>query len=226
MKRRDILGDFLKNAANMGMSVAQDNGLYRHLKFRNKTGHQFNWFDIITWPGVLTINGDHGTWAFSRIEDMFEFFRTGLRKADELNINESYWEEKLLACDRTLGKARQFNSEEFRAAVIESLDGCREFWDGDNEPLKNRLIEALDDEVFCHESEHEIRDALNNFKYIDSEQDDGDESSDFEHEFSDTWEINGTEYCYRYTYCLYAIVWAIRQYDEAKARVVEVVASA
>jgi hypothetical protein len=30
------------------------------------------------------------------------------------------------------------------------------------------------------------------------------------------WEIDGEHYCYRYIYCLYAIVWAIRQYDTAK----------
>jgi hypothetical protein len=36
-------------------------------------------------------------------------------------------------------------------------------------------------------------------------------------EFQDTWEISGKIYVPRYVWCLYAIVWGIRQYRGAKA---------
>jgi hypothetical protein len=219
---RDVLADFLKNAVAQELTIAQDNGLYRHLKIRNKAGHQFNWFDIITWPGVLTINGDHGTWVFSRIDDMFEFFRLSPREGEELRINESYWAEKLQACDRTTGAARQFDADTFRAAIIESLDGYgidEEYPAG----FKEQLIEALGEEVFIYDGEHEIRDALNNFKYEDLDASGGSVKR-LKFEFSDTWEIHGKRYCYRYTYCLYAIVWAIQQYDAARTAPREVAA--
>lgn len=73
------------------MEVVRDDGLYRHLKFRGKDG--ICWFDLVTWPHVLTIHGDCGTFVFTRIEDMFQFFRGP-------TINPSYWSEKVVAEDR------------------------------------------------------------------------------------------------------------------------------
>src|ERR1035438_10338294 len=66
---------FLADVAEHAMAVMQDNGVYRHLRFR-KPGSSNMWFDLITWPGSLVISGDMGTWAFSRVEDMFAFFRS------------------------------------------------------------------------------------------------------------------------------------------------------
>ncbi|MGP4995500.1 hypothetical protein [Glutamicibacter ardleyensis] len=83
-----LLRSFSKNFGNHEMTVMHDEGLYRHLRFKNpKNG--FYWFDLITWPGNLTITGDMGTYAFARLEDMFDFF-TGY-------INTDYWAEKLKA---------------------------------------------------------------------------------------------------------------------------------
>ena len=67
------------------MTVLHDDGLYRHLRFTAmhlcndaewRTTNGFYWFDLATWPGTLTINGDCGTYTFSRTTDMFEFFRS------------------------------------------------------------------------------------------------------------------------------------------------------
>jgi hypothetical protein len=209
-KRRDVLADFLKNAAAQELNVAQDDGLYRHLKIRNKAGHQFNWFDIITWPGVLTINGDYGTWVFSRIDDMFEFFRSGDRADGELRINEPYWAEKLQACDRTTYAAEEFDADTFRAEILDSLEG---YGRPNTTTGKRLLIQAIDADVFSCDGEHAIREALNDFEF-----------NGFR--FSDTWEIRGKRYCYRYTYCLYSIVWAIRQYDQSKCVIAETEATA
>jgi hypothetical protein len=148
------------------------------------------WFEIITWPGTLTIGGDMGTWVFSRIEDMFRFFRR-----EDLSINPSYWAEKLEAHDVTTGPAKKFSPEVFERSVIDSLDN----YDLHDEK-KGAIIAALKEEVFREEHEHPIREALNNF-----------ECDGFS--MSDTWEISGREWGYRFLWCLYAIVWGIQQFE-------------
>ena len=62
---------------------------YRHLLFRQPNSGNM-WFEIITWPDSLMIRGDMGSWSFSRVQDMFTFFRS-----DQLKINPSYWTEKI-----------------------------------------------------------------------------------------------------------------------------------
>ena len=77
MEKQEILSaeGFLKDVKNHGMEVRRDDGLYRHLIFRAPKDSWHQWFEVVTWPGSLAINGDMGSWCFSRIEDMFEFFR-------------------------------------------------------------------------------------------------------------------------------------------------------
>ena len=60
----------LRDVAKHKMTVRLDNGLYRHLLFRQPDTSNL-WFEIVTWPHCLTIHGDMGTWSFSRVEDMF-----------------------------------------------------------------------------------------------------------------------------------------------------------
>lgn len=68
---------FLQDVADHKMTVVMDNGVYRHLRFANSDSKlAFNqWFDIVTWPGFLAYSGDMGCFVFSRLKDMFEFFR-------------------------------------------------------------------------------------------------------------------------------------------------------
>ena len=51
---------FLKNAAAHQMEVLRDDGVNRHLRFRNPESSAY-WFDIITWPGTLCIES-HRVW--------------------------------------------------------------------------------------------------------------------------------------------------------------------
>jgi hypothetical protein len=154
------------------------------------------WFEVVTWPGSLAIHGDMGTWTFSRVDDMFTFFRS-----KELKINAQYWCEKVGAESRFGGPSEKFNSDTFKANVISSLDNY------DLDKTENTaVIEALERDVFCEEDEASVRRALANFSH------DG-------FTFSDSWEINGNAYTYHFLWCLHAIVWAIQQYDAAeKAR--------
>ena len=81
----------LIDTAHHRLEILRDDGVYRHLRMQ-QPGTSFYYYDIITWPGYLTVTGDMGTWTFSRTFDMFRFFGgwTG-------EINTGYWSEKLEA---------------------------------------------------------------------------------------------------------------------------------
>jgi len=77
---------FDKDVVNHEMDVRLNNGLYRHIIFQKKQNSFDMRFEIITVPNLLTITGDMGTWSFSRLPDMFNFFRSS-----DGTINEHYW---------------------------------------------------------------------------------------------------------------------------------------
>ena len=109
---------FLLDTALHRMEIIRDDGLYRHLRMK-QPGTSCYYFDIITWPGYLTVTGDMGTWTFSRIADMFDFF--GAWKGV---INTHYWSEKLEAgagCSARDLLAREYDHDAFCKSLKESL---------------------------------------------------------------------------------------------------------
>src|SRR6185369_1328126 len=90
------------------IKIIRDDGVNRHIMFTS--GSFEGWFELITWHNCLCINGDYGTYVFSRTEDMFRFFRTGIRKDGNLSVNESYWHEKMQS-NSSFGGAKKFSSE-------------------------------------------------------------------------------------------------------------------
>jgi hypothetical protein len=185
---------FLRDVAGHTMAVMQDNGVYRHIRFRQASPASWNmWFDLVTWPGNLAIRGDMGTWVFSRVEDMFTLFRSRNR---ELRINASYWCEKVESESRFGGPSRKFDGESFKANVLLSLDGY-----GLEDEEKQEITAVLQEEVFSLEDELSARKALADFEY-----------NGFS--FQDPWEIQGQGYSHHFIWCLHAIVWGIQQYDK------------
>ena len=66
------LEQFLDDVKNHELTIHQNNGVYRHLTFKNADDcHQS--FNITTFPNHLVITGDMGTLVFSRLYDMFNF---------------------------------------------------------------------------------------------------------------------------------------------------------
>jgi len=113
-KRKDITADrFLKDVAEHEMTIHLDQGLYRHVRFMKPDRHWHLWFELVTWPGFLSITGDVGAYTFSRLTDMFEFFRDD---CPDLGVNLGYWGEKVRAVDRN-GPLDEFSPELFKAAV-------------------------------------------------------------------------------------------------------------
>lgn len=216
---------FERDVAEHQMTVLHEDGVYRHIRFR-RPGSMCMHFDLITYPGYLVYSGDMGCYVFSRLTDMFEFFRTDrLHREDpsKLYINRGYWSEKLQAVDgnRRHAGAMEFSPEKFRQVINEyRLRWVREYRDVLDKEQRRALWDAVDDEVLRHleDGEHAAYQHAQDFSW----------SADpyARHRtrtfaFEDLWEHNFTEYTFRFTWCCYAIAWAIRQYDATKAPVQE-----
>ena len=185
---------FENEVFNHTLKILRDDGQYRHVRLKNGDSC-FHWFDIITWPGSLCINGDMGSYTFSRTEDMFKFFGTGPK------INPGYWGEKLRSKDMGAGY-RKFSSSIFEEKVIEYASG----WEFESENTKNETMAAVRDDVLSASEDGEERayQAALDFK------------SESGHTFVDFWEINCRSYTFQYLWCLHAIVFAIKKYREHK----------
>jgi hypothetical protein len=241
---------FASDTAGHQMIVKRDDGLYRHLRFVHhrlcndtvmRPGHSFYWFDVITWPGTLTVNGDCGTFVFSRITDMFEFFRS------RYGINPQYWSEKLQAPDPQC--AKKYSQDAFRQHVVDYVTEAIRYGDA-----PRGIGKAVRDEIFgpdakwSTEYEEGAREALRDFEYGDTytaachcgDSAEGllygaalDWRSDHRKQrgighfaeltkiesfrFTDTWEWDLTDYDWQFLWCCHAIQWGIAQYDASKA---------
>lgn len=198
---------FIKDVANHQMFVELNQGIYRHLIFRQPEHSFVHRFEIITTPHLLTITGDMGTWSFSRIEDMFGFFRN----SKELAINKSYWTEKLQNGVFGSSKlAKQYDGDKYKARIFDTLEN----YDLTENQIK-QLKEALDDLDW---DDPAVGRDLYDFQ-IDLDPDQGHRYHTFQ--LQDIWEISDDTYIYQYVWCLYAIVWGIQQYDKALAEAIK-----
>ncbi|CDY79424.1 Phage protein [Caballeronia glathei] len=202
---------FERDVANHKMTVVRDDGVDRHIKFRAADGDSSYWFEILTWPGALCIRGDCGTYVFSRLTDMFQFFRTDRgNDPKKLYVNEGYWAEKLQAvsCDGYgKGAAERFSASQFKARVKDRVDSCLEGYETTAEQRAD-LWQEINDEIFDYVEDGHGGEAFRHMHDF--------ESKDFPRLFEDCWEWNCNEYTFHFLWNLYAIAWAIRQYDAAR----------
>lgn len=209
--RAEILRDFEGHQ----LTIERDDGVHRHLRFRAR-GTSTYWFDIVTWPGVLVINGDCGTYVFSRIEDMLEFFR---QPNGRDRINPGYWAEKLRAtdCHGTSGHL-EYSEHKGRGALASAMRSLRERG-ACNEVVRDlRTTAVLDDGADClvrSVSSWSFRESVGKApttlrdRMLDSRPTRTWEVADF-------WDHRFTDYTQRFLWNLHAIVWGIAQYDTAK----------
>ena len=174
------------------MEVLKDDGVYRHLLFC-APDYGYFWFEIVTFPGSLVINGDMGAFTFSRIDDMFEFFGSGN------DINPHYWSQKISGNT----SFKEFSQKVFTKQVTEAYNDAK---DDFTEDEQTEFWRAVQDEILAYaDSEAEAKDALAdfNFRFV---------------EFSDTWEWDFTEYTQWFLWNLHAIRHAITAYDASKSQ--------
>jgi hypothetical protein len=220
---------FLKDTANHRMTVLLDSGIYRHIRLKQPgTGNM--WFDLVTWPGCLTISGDMGTWTFSRVDDMFTFFRHTPRRvkqsrclcavcgrlSTELKINPSYWAEKLQHGNYS-GRdgAKVWDQATFQAHLLDQLKNHFE-----DEPEKlAELKTAVEEDIFQrHDGDgpHMMRHAAYEFTYefeADRWRTGYGHQRTWKFQFDGMDLPSGMVYSYHFIWCLYAIVWGVQQYD-------------
>lgn len=202
---------FLENVASHTMNVQQDNGIYRHITFSNN-GSSCQKFSIVTYPHHLVYSGDMGTYVFSRVNDMFEFFRN-----DDLRINPYYWSEKVEAAARH-GGINTFNSDLVMKSIKQRVDSiCHDIeeyfdeYEGDEYETVELFEAAFRDEI----TEHFDNAEMDEYRYV-SVLDDFESEVIKDLEFIDSGEwINSEAYSSRYLWCCHAIVWGIQQYDES-----------
>ena len=182
------LEQFAKDVEKHQMKVLADSGVSRSLLFA-QPGNGNQYFYITTWPHHLCISGDMGTFVFSRLTDMFEFFR------GDKEPNLGYWSEKLEA-----GTAEKYCEDTARAEILRQANGAG-LEPEDLEYAKRCIARMeLDSELgFYNEimnwSEHELGFSI------------------------DTDGIGRCEeYTYHFIWCCRAIIWAIQQYDLAKTK--------
>jgi len=212
---------FEHDVAQHKMSMIREDGVNRHLTFRKPSSSSY-WFDIITWPGHLCINGDCGTYVFRRDHDMLTFFRADKYKGQEegrLYTNPRYWTEKLVAADSNgshVSGVEELDVSGFKQMVMERIDEYMEVKEGCpfGRELVTEVKRELRSEVFCDLSDNtpinEAHRRVYEFSFIDPK------DNETHHPFQDIESIP-KNYTFHTMWSLYAIAWAIKQYDAAKA---------
>lgn len=193
----EALSDFQRVTANHTMRVHRDDGLYRHIEFSNGGSSVYR-FDLITWPGYLTVCGDMGTWTFSRTADMFEFF--GGKKG----INPGYWGEKLQmgASGHRDEICMEFDEESFKSGLREWLAAIQKDCEEDDEDCSGIIstVNEICEESYSHE--------LQAYQAI--------HDSDLPSQYELMEGLTMKRYSHHYLWILHAIVWGIGQYTAAK----------
>lgn len=184
---------FAKDTADHAMTVALDEGLHRHLKFRAPDTGMY-WFEIATWPGVMVIRGDMGTFVFSREPDMIGFFRGP-------HIDHGYWAEK----EVTGAPTKRFDQQRAAQLVKEHIaEIVGEYEPHDVETIQRAASDLLAQmaDAMGPEEAHSLLDGFRirvaDGSYV---------------EFYDTWEWDLQTWTAQFLWCCEAIAWAIRQYD-------------
>ena len=189
---------FLENVAQHKVRVIRDEGTSRHLRFKDPETSAM-YFDIITWDGYLCYTGDMGTYVFSRITDMLEFFRCN---KPELQINCGYWSEKVQAQDRN-SPVMDFDWDDFAKGIAEDLS------DDDNEERHINIQEQLRE--MLETADHDEWGAVEFVRNFHMEDINGHDVCLWDVEPSD-----GKSYSFRFVWACYAIAWGIKQYDLLK----------
>jgi hypothetical protein len=199
----DVYGSFLGNTLKHEMTIIREDGVHRHIRFA-EPGTGFWAYEIITWPGYLTIVGDFADgFVFKRTTDMLDFFGQNVIPG---HINADYWAEKLTRGGRD--QAKEYSEETFRALVTKYADELANEADFGRTDRKAFFL-AIRDEVFADVYGNDLaHSAVHNFTFIDS--------AGEKHQFYDTYEWEFTGYSRDYLLGCHAILHAAQTFRAHK----------
>lgn len=182
------------------MTVLHEQGLHRHLRFRSPKSYQWA-FDLITWPGHLSITGDIGTYVFARTVDMTTFFNG--------YINTGYWAEKIQhGSGGGRASVKSHDEDKFLSWVKKDFEECSKDLDPEDAKQWWAAIEELVlDEYVPKGTQDECLHAL---------QEVGKEEGVPEEQYLEAYESDWTTYDWHFELALAAIVSGIRAFNESK----------
>ena len=178
------------------MVILHDDGVYRNIRFA-KADSSYMHFNVTTWPGFLCFSGDMGCCVFSRLPDMFEFFRRSAGDKSKLSINPGYWGEKVQAEDK-YGPVLEFSKSKFRR-VINKIMHTSKLSKEVRAEIKEQVLDRIDE----YGAEKSAMDSAYHFS-----------SGDFC--FQDLWDYDFKEHSDRFLWCCYAVSYAVQEYDQQK----------
>ena len=195
------LEQFLNDVEAHELIVNLNQGVYRDITVKNPDTSCMH-YNITTRPGYLMITGDMGDFIFHRANDMFGFFRS----EEEYRINPGYWGEKVEA-----GKVSEFDIDIANSSVQQYLTNFLEdldLSDPDDRNKSKQALEAVNDFISGNQGmgEFEFWNEIHSW----------DESEAGGLELTDFFEARTTKPTFHYIWCCYAIVHAIKLYDEYK----------
>jgi len=194
---------FLDCVKNHKLTILKDEGVYRHIRMKDPKDYN-QYYEIITYSGGLLYRGDMGDYVFERIEDMFNFFADGINDDGSIKINEGYWAEKCVAHGSGI---EEFNYDLFQKAVKDRFEDYYENSEDDVDDIdeKQCVWEEIENQLFTEDNCGSETLCLNSVWNFDSDY-------NVERLFEDFFEHNLSEYTYHFQWCLYAIVYAIKEY--------------
>lgn len=208
-----IAEQFPGDVAGHKLTVLRDDGLYRHLRCAKPHAGVW-WFEVVTWPGSLAIRGDMGGgWIFSRLDDMFQFFRA--HRSHGGRINPGYWAEKLPDAGRSV---RVYSEQVLTGLLGEAL---AEYEQPYPELAARHRRETAGPWPQPPMTPAEVQQLVAEFKEDDQLRF-ADGARDLLAELeragvvSETYEWNLTDWDWPFLWACHAIVWAIAEYDRQK----------
>lgn len=184
------------------MTILHDDDGYRHIQFENP-GRWYCRFNLITWPGHLTITGDPGTYTFRAGGDMVRFF------GQPPTIKPQYWAEKLLNPGGWEG-TKEYSPDKFKEYILNAVAQAPAHHD---KVLLQAAVEAETVEYDSPEDETDARDYLASFVYPDMATD---PPAAGRFRFEDTCHWDLSDWSWSYLWCCHAVRWGTSRYLTAR----------
>lgn len=200
----DVYETFRENTQKHELTVIHDVDGYQHLRFAEPGTGMYR-FDLIVWPGHLTIVGDIGAGFTFRSpgDNMLSFFGTTRGRG---YIKPRYWSEKLVGASHM--KIEEFSPKRFAGQLIEHAEQRAERLSIENASKLNMAVDSYL-RTDPPQSYEDFESFWSTFRYNDQNGD--------SHSFSDAYEWSVSDFTFTYAMACHAILAGAQMYLATKA---------